>query len=52
MQSEIRPSADNYIYYLNIKNRFRRYKKLQCADGNSAIDIDDPNQWSNYITGY
>jgi len=44
------PAADNYTYYLNapgdILNRYKNYNGL---DGNSAVDINDPNRGASTV---
>ncbi|KIA87326.1 cell surface protein SprA [Flavobacterium sp. AED] len=45
--SEPDPAADDYTYYLNASgNVLDRYKKYNGVDGNSAVDINDPNRGS------
>jgi cell surface protein SprA len=40
------PAADNYTYYLNSSESgvINRYKNYNGLDGNSAVDINDPNR--------
>ncbi|OCB74520.1 cell surface protein SprA [Flavobacterium crassostreae] len=43
--SEADPAADDYTYYLNTKgNIIERYKDYNGLEGNSAVDINDPNR--------
>ncbi|WP_035669833.1 cell surface protein SprA [Flavobacterium sp. 83] len=45
--SESDPAADDYNYYLNASgNVLDRYKNYNGVDGNSAVDINDPNRGS------
>ncbi|MFV5694629.1 cell surface protein SprA [Flavobacterium sp. LB3P122] len=46
--SDSDPAADDYTYYLNASgNVLDRYKKYNGVDGNSAVDINDPNRGSS-----
>ncbi|MBP2284073.1 cell surface protein SprA [Flavobacterium sp. CG_23.5] len=48
--SETDPAADDYTYYLNASgNVLERYKKYNGVDGNSAVDINDPNRGSTTV---
>ncbi|HTG67407.1 MAG TPA: cell surface protein SprA, partial [Flavobacterium sp.] len=39
------PAADDYTYYLNTSGGIKeRYKNYNGVDGNSAVDINDPNR--------
>ncbi|UQD55197.1 cell surface protein SprA [Flavobacterium sp. K5-23] len=41
------PAADNYTFYLNTTgNIIERYKKYNGVDGNSVVDVSDPNRGS------
>ncbi|MFV8325065.1 cell surface protein SprA [Flavobacterium sp. ZS1P14] len=44
------PAGDDYTYYLNASgNVLDRYKKYNGVDGNSAVDINDPNRGSSTV---
>jgi cell surface protein SprA len=44
----IDPAADDYTFYLEHRWRdFERYKNYNGIDGNSAVDITDPNRGSS-----
>ncbi|TDD96535.1 T9SS outer membrane translocon Sov/SprA [Flavobacterium cellulosilyticum] len=44
------PAADDYTYYLNTTGGvLNRYKNYNGVDGNSAVDINDPNRGSSAI---
>lgn len=48
--SEPDPAADDYTYYLNASgNVTERYKKYNGVDGNSAVDINDPNRGASTV---
>lgn len=48
--SETDPAADDYTYYLNASgNVLDRYKMYNGVDGNSAVDINDPNRGSSTV---
>ncbi|TRX04222.1 cell surface protein SprA [Flavobacterium gawalongense] len=48
--SESDPAADDYTYYLNASgNVLDRYKKYNGVDGNSAVDINDPNRGASTV---
>jgi cell surface protein SprA len=48
--SEPDPAADDYTYYLNTSGGVKeRYKNYNGVDGNSAVDINDPNQGSSTV---
>ena len=48
--SEPDPAADDYTYYLNTTGGvLNRYKNYNGVDGNSAVDINDPNRGSSAI---
>jgi cell surface protein SprA len=48
--SEPDPAADDYTYYLNASgNVTDRYKKYNGVDGNSAVDINDPNRGASTV---
>ncbi|MFV8341757.1 cell surface protein SprA [Flavobacterium sp. XS2P39] len=48
--SEADPAADDYTYYLNASgNVIDRYKMYNGVDGNSAVDINDPNRGSSTV---
>jgi cell surface protein SprA len=48
--SEPDPAADDYTYYLNASgNVLDRYKKYNGVDGNSAVDINDPNRGASTV---
>jgi cell surface protein SprA len=39
------PAADDYTYYLNTTGGIvERYKNYNGVDGNSAVDINNPNR--------
>ncbi|MFL9830391.1 cell surface protein SprA [Flavobacterium sp. ST-87] len=43
--SEPDPAADDYTFYLNTSGSVKeRYKNYNGVEGNSAVDINDPNQ--------
>ena len=43
--SELDPAADDYIYYLNTTGSILdRYKNYNGTEGNSAVNINDPNR--------
>ena len=43
--SQTDPAADDYAYYLNTSGSIlNRYKNYNGLDGNSAVDINDPNR--------
>ncbi len=48
--SQLDPAADDYTYYLSapgdILNRYKNYNGL---DGNSAVDINDPNRGASTV---
>ena len=44
------PAADDYNYYLNATGSvLERYKNYNNVDGNSAVDINDPNRGSSTV---
>jgi cell surface protein SprA len=44
------PAADDYTYYLNTSGDIvQRYKNYNGVDGNSAVDINDPNRGSTTV---
>ncbi len=44
------PAADDYRYYLNTPGSIlTRYKNYNGLDGNSAVDINDPNRGSSTV---
>ena len=44
------PAADDYVYYLNATgNVLDRYKNYNGVDGNSPVDINDPNRGSSTV---
>ncbi|MFV8345080.1 cell surface protein SprA [Flavobacterium sp. ZB4P13] len=48
--SELDPAADDYTYYLNASGGILdRYKRYNGTDGNSAVDINDPNRGSSTV---
>nr|WP_314897669.1 cell surface protein SprA [uncultured Flavobacterium sp.] len=48
--SESDPAADDYTYYLNASgNVLDRYKMYNGIDGNSAVDINDPNRGASTV---
>jgi cell surface protein SprA len=48
--SESDPAADDYTYYLNTSGDIiDRYKKYNGVDGNSAVDVSDPNRGSSTV---
>lgn len=48
--SDSDPAGDDYAYYLNAPgNVLDRYKKYNGVDGNSAVDINDPNRGSSTV---
>jgi cell surface protein SprA len=48
--SEKDPAGDDYTYYLNTSGSIQeRYKNYNGVDGNSAVDINDPNRASTGI---
>ncbi|RDI52174.1 T9SS outer membrane translocon Sov/SprA [Flavobacterium glaciei] len=48
--SELDPAADDYIFYLNTTGGIlERYKNYNGTDGNSAVDITDPNRGSSTV---
>ncbi|MFV5691609.1 cell surface protein SprA [Flavobacterium sp. LT1R49] len=48
--SDSDPAGDDYTYYLNASgNVLDRYKKYNGVDGNSAVDINDPNRGSSTV---
>ena len=48
--SEKDPAADDYTYYLNASgNVSNRYKNYNGVDGNSAVDINDPNRGASTV---
>jgi cell surface protein SprA len=48
--SEADPAGDDYTYYLNASgNILERYKKYNGVDGNSAVNINDPNRGSTTV---
>ncbi|TDE05245.1 cell surface protein SprA [Flavobacterium sandaracinum] len=48
--SELDPAADDYIFYLNADGGIiDRYKMYNGTDGNSAVDITDPNRGSSTV---
>ncbi|MFV8464505.1 cell surface protein SprA [Flavobacterium sp. LB1P62] len=48
--SDSDPAGDDYTYYLNASgNVLERYKKYNGVDGNSAVDINDPNRGSSTV---
>jgi len=48
--SEQDPAADNYTYFLNTEGGVvERYKKYNGLEGNSAVDINDPNRASTTL---
>ncbi|SHL37034.1 T9SS outer membrane translocon Sov/SprA [Flavobacterium xanthum] len=48
--SELDPAADDYTFYLNADGGIiDRYKMYNGTDGNSAVDINDPNRGSSTI---
>ena len=43
------PAADDYTYYLNATGGIvDRYRDYNGVDGNSAVDINDPNRACNF----
>ncbi|MFV8368404.1 cell surface protein SprA [Flavobacterium sp. LB2R40] len=48
--SELDPAADDYTFYLNASGGILdRYKMYNGTDGNSAVDINDPNRGSSTV---
>jgi cell surface protein SprA len=48
--SEPDPAADDYTYYLNASGGVKeRYKNYNGVDGNSAVDINDPNRGASTV---
>ena len=48
--SELDPAADDYTFYLNASGGIlERYKMYNGTDGNSAVDITDPNRGSTTV---
>ena len=48
--SELDPAADDYTFYLNTDGGIlERYKNYNGTDGNSAVDITDPNRGSSTV---
>lgn len=48
--SELDPAADDYTFYLNASGGILdRYKRYNGTDGNSAVDITDPNRGSSTV---
>jgi cell surface protein SprA len=48
--SDSDPAGDDYTYYLNASgNVLDRYKMYNGVDGNSAVDINDPNRGSSTV---
>ncbi|OAB28115.1 protein involved in gliding motility SprA [Flavobacterium fryxellicola] len=48
--SELDPAADDYSFYLNANGGIlNRYKMYNGTDGNSAVDINDPNRGSSTV---
>ncbi|MFV5700572.1 cell surface protein SprA [Flavobacterium sp. XS2P12] len=48
--SESDPAADDYTYYLNASGDILdRYKMYNGVDGNSAVDINDPNRGASTV---
>ncbi|MFV8352832.1 cell surface protein SprA [Flavobacterium sp. XS2P14] len=48
--SELDPAADDYSFYLNASGGILdRYKQYNGTDGNSAVDITDPNRGSTTV---
>jgi cell surface protein SprA len=48
--SESDPAADDYTYYLNTSGDvLERYKKYNGVEGNSAVNINDPNRASTTL---
>ena len=48
--SELDPAADDYTFYLNADGGILdRYKMYNGTDGNSAVDINDPNRGSSTV---
>ncbi|MFM2368366.1 MAG: cell surface protein SprA, partial [Bacteroidota bacterium] len=48
--SDSDPAGDDYTYYLNTSgNILDRYKMYNGVDGNSAVDINDPNRGSSTV---
>ncbi|MFT5602097.1 MAG: cell surface protein SprA [Flavobacteriales bacterium] len=48
--SELDPAGDDYTYYLNTSGSIlERYKNYNGVDGNSAVDITDPNRGSSTV---
>jgi cell surface protein SprA len=48
--SEIDPAADDYTYYLNTTGSIlERYKNYNGVDGNSVVDIANPNRGSTTV---
>lgn len=44
------PAADDYTYYLNTSGSLlERYKNYNGLDGNSAVDINDPNRGASTV---
>ncbi len=44
------PAADDYTYYLNTSGGVKeRYKNYNGVDGNSAVDINDPNRGATTV---
>jgi cell surface protein SprA len=44
------PAADDYTYYLNTTGGIvERYKNYNGVDGNSAVDINNPNRGSTTV---
>ncbi len=47
---EADPAADDYTYYLNTSGGIKeRYKNYNGVDGNSAVDINDPNRGASTV---
>ena len=48
--SELDPAADDYTYYLNTNGGIlERYKNYNGTEGNSAVNINDPNRGSTTL---
>ena len=48
--SQLDPAADDYTYYLNAPGDIlNRYKNYNGMDGNSAVDINDPNRGASTV---
>ena len=48
--SEPDPAADDYTYYLNTSGGVKeRYKNYNGVEGNSAVDINDPNRGASTV---